>query len=140
MATDVLYNNVKLHNVTTRRWEQEVEYDSSGADVVAQNFKFTFEGVLHAQRSPIIDSEVYVTSGPSNEGNIFRQLEQTQSLLSQPRKDLKVHIGGNLVVDIRGDHDDDYQHTNADVNNGPKPKVISLTPIGDRAFRCGVLD
>ncbi|NOY41180.1 MAG: hypothetical protein GXP26_05005 [Planctomycetes bacterium] len=134
MATDVTYNGVKLHNVLTRQWDQEIVYDSTETDLLGQRFKLQFDGILHAQRVPITSAETYIAAGTGTNENAFTQLSAIQDLLGTPRKQLTVVIDGNTVIDIVGPGGQ-HQAQNADIENGPKPKNISVTPIGASAFR-----
>ena len=49
MGTEVYYNGIRLSNVTTRQWQQEVIYDQSNTDTIGQRFNLTFEAICHIQ-------------------------------------------------------------------------------------------
>ncbi len=133
MATDVIYNGVTLHNVLTRQWDQEIVYDATGTDLLGQRLKLQFDGVLHAQRFPVNASEVYV-SGGSNSNDPFGNLAAVRNALGEPRQRLQVRVDGKDVIDVIGPGGD-VQSQNADIENGPKPSNISVTPVGATAFR-----
>ncbi len=138
MATTVVYNGVTLYNVVTKQWDQEVTYDLSGTDLVGQKLKLQFEGILHSQRVPVEGSAVYISDG-SLGGDLYGLLGQVRQLLSEPRNRLQVIVNGKTVIDVlppsSGESESAGQAANADIDNGPKPKVISVTPIGSTAFR-----
>jgi len=57
MATDVYYNGVWLHNVSTREFHQEATYDASGTDQMSQHFRMRFEGIIHIQSALELDDD-----------------------------------------------------------------------------------
>ena len=136
MATSVTYNGIVLHNVLTRKWEQEIYYDESGTDEVGQKLSLQFEAILHKQRVPIQDSTTYVDTGPHGSfggDSIFEALQIVQSQLGKPRRNLTVTVDNQTVVHVIPA--EVPVQPNADIENGPKPKVLSITPIGGKAFR-----
>jgi hypothetical protein len=147
MATIVEYNGITLYNVITRKWDEEVVYDQSGTDEIGKKYSFVFQGVLHQQRVPLANSETFTSSGLStiDEGvgaNVFALMSRVTQMLNHPRKTLKVAFGtisshdvaleiipavataGAMVIPA-----------NADLDNGPKPRLVSIVPVGSKAFR-----
>lgn len=144
MATIVEYNGVTLYNVLTRKWDEEVFYDQSGTDEIGKKYSFVFQGVLHQQRVPLASSDVYVSSGDTalDSGfgdNVFTLLARVKNLLNHPRKTLKIFFG-TVTANVLALQIDNtpvpagISETN-DIDNGPKPRVISVVPIGSTAFR-----
>lgn len=151
MATDVYYNGVWMHNVLTREWRQEVEYDESGTDAIFSRFYLEFDGLIHLQTaltisggstgggapplSPLNPSPVYTaSSAPVPAENATQLYRQIQACLWEPRQLLTVWFGGNLA--LRALHVDAGTDPDCDVDNGPKPKLISLTQVvGNTLFR-----
>ncbi len=136
MATTVTYNGITMHNVITRRWEQEIVYDPSNTDAIGQKFNLTFEGVLHAQRVPIQAAETYI-AGAESSASIFSILENVQRLLGTPRARLTVAVGGTTVIDIHSTLaiSTGVDGNSTDIDNGPKPTNITVTPIGSTVFQ-----
>lgn len=147
MATIVEYNGITLYNVMTRKWDEEVVYDSTGTDEIGKKYSFVFQGVLHQQRVPLTNAEVFVSSGDTSvdngivAGSLFSLLEHVRRVLNHPRGVLRILFGTSLAStlalevgpatatqtgQITGNHD---------IDNGPKPRVISVVPIGSKAFR-----
>lgn len=144
MPTNVYCNGVQLHNVLTRQWDQEVVYDQSGTDVLYSRFKFRFEGLLHAQ----IQSNDYGVAAPAwiavAEGNLSAnaveatQYDLVRSRLSVNRQDLRISMhdqtGAETLVFCASPMKGDIEWW--DVNNGPTPRVVSITQIaGSLCFR-----
>jgi len=133
MATEVTYNGVRMHNVLTRRWEQEIAYDTSRTDAIGQKYTLQFDGVLHAQRVPVYNSPAYIEADIA--GDQFSGLERVRHLLGIPRKDLVVKVGGQTVIDIKPVSGGTVNGLTTDIENGPKPISISVTPVGSELFR-----
>lgn len=135
MATDVFYNGVTMHNVLTRSWEQDTEYDDSATDAILQRFRLEFEGVIHLQTALNPTAARVYTSGvgasPSDAVQLFQQI---RAALWEPRGLLEVTFNGKtalrcLYVATGADPD-------ADVDNGPKPRTVNLEYIAsDQLFR-----
>ena len=133
MATVVQYGGVKLYNVLTRKWEQEIFYDSSGTDAIGHKYSLTFEGILHMQRVPLNAGEVYI-EGDTASPNVFSLLERVRLLLMRPREKLTVTVAGITVIEVEPPKVG-QGNTKEDIDNGPKPKNISVTILGSNAFR-----
>ena len=145
--TVVKYNGVELHNVHTLGWDQELVFDASGTDLLYSKFSLRFSGIVHAQNvgTATLDAPAWIAlEGGNAPGNAAETFAAVRSRLSQPRGHLKVYFGDDLVVDCAsptGDtamlpSQDAGAHTGADLDNGPKPRKVSLTNIaGDQVFR-----
>lgn len=139
MATDVYYNGVQMHNVVTRQWDEDFEYDPSGTDLIAHDYKLRFEGILHAQQLPDGDpTHARGWVGPvtgsfgSHAAEVYAKIRR---LLGQPRKTLLVEMDGKRVLWCCSaqDHPNNAEH---DVDNGPKPRNLAITHIaGNSVFR-----
>lgn len=143
MATDVLYNGVKLHNVVTREWDQEAVYDPSGTDLIANHYKLRFEGVLHAQEQIRNGAPVGVRESPAwmgvqagAIGNTAIEVYKTiRRLLEQPRGTLEVMMDGESILFCRSATARPFG-ASSDVDNGPKPRNVSITHVaGASVFR-----
>ena len=142
MATDVLYNGVMMHNVITRAWEQDIEYDESGTDNILSRFRLEFEGVIHIQ-TVLADSFSYTAPaalvpyalpGSGAAPNASAIYQQVRTLLHEPRGLLLITFNGTVALRclwVANGADPD-----ADVENGPKPRLLSLEHIAhDQLFR-----
>lgn len=145
-GTDVAYNGVILHNVTTRQWDQEVVYDDSGTDVIFTRYKLSFEGIVHLQSmvsSPaFIGKLVNVAANPPfvpghtevrGATDIAQLYQEVSRLLSQPRGNLQVMMAGKMVLTVTPTVNG---VADWDVDNGPKPQNFSLDHVsGGVLFR-----
>lgn len=137
MATIVTYNDVTFYNVLTRSWNEEVFYDKTGTDEIGKKLSLTFEGIIHAQRIPLTDSDVYVTDG-NNEDNQYDLLTSLRKRLNHPRKTLVVSFDDEEILKIVPSDiapGITRMPPNADIDNGPHPKVIGIVPKGSNAFK-----
>jgi hypothetical protein len=128
MATRVTYNGVTMHNITTRSWSDEVEYDSSGTDVIGSKHILRFEGALHLQPSgsTYTESPTYI-SLPGRPANIEFARDEIERRLTEARGDLVVTIAGIVVFSATGSAPITGQRF--DVNNGPKPRHVDVMRI-----------
>lgn len=154
MATDVIYNGVYMHNVRTRRWDQDVVLDQSGTDVIAHRFNLRFEALVHVQgtwtatagnTAPVFTS---LASGDIPIGNTYGALGQNvpsiyadiTKRLGTARKTLTVKIGGEVVLQAvpasLATYTSSIDRLNMEVNNGPHPQVLAITHVvGNQVFR-----
>lgn len=156
MATVLVYNGVVFYNVVTRRWDHDMVYDESGTDLVGERLSIVVDGIIHAQRAPVVDSTTYVTAS-SNPGSAIASFRTIEDLLKIPRRRLQVFFGvtdqnlsgaakvidvsaaGSLLPDSTGSTTPasvvgGIQGT--DIDNGPKPRRVQLFSIvGNAAFR-----
>lgn len=140
MATTVTYNGITLYNVVTRRFEQEIVYDQSETDTIGSKFNLSFEGILHAQRVPLTSSTAYIAQTGTNSGGTPAAVySAVKVLLSKPRKPLIVQFGGQTVLSVgpavvKGDLVS--SPLDPDVNNGPKPRRVSIEHVsGNSVYR-----
>jgi hypothetical protein len=138
VATDVFYNGVWLHNVTTREFVQETVYDSSHTDSIGVRFRLRFDGIIQLQTT--FDRSLpppYTDPGGSFDRSSPTDLcVEIRKRLSQPRGTLEVHTGDKVLLRCipltvasaaDGDHDTD---------NGPKPGQLVLTQMyGNSIYR-----
>ncbi|HWA97915.1 MAG TPA: hypothetical protein VG713_05460 [Pirellulales bacterium] len=131
MGTTVTYNGVTLQNVITRTWDQEVEYDQSGTDVLFTRYKLAFEGIMHVQGEVGSGTAPNIYSGNSGTTNAVTALNDISKRLWEPRRELVVNFGGVEALRVIGGYG-----TNGDVNNGPRPQRVSITHVAsNRVFR-----
>jgi hypothetical protein len=141
MATVVYYNGVEIHNVTTRQWDEEVVYDSSGTDLLYRRIHMRFQGLAHRNNSGYGGDgswgPAYIVatgvSGGTSTPDIFNAV---RPLLLMPRQQLQVEMNGQSVLNVRGSFVGLTGHGNADMDNGPKPRMAILAHVtGDQVFR-----
>ncbi len=124
MATTVTYNGVTIHNVVTRRWDQEIVYDDSDTDTIGARFSLDFEGIIHAQvpTGGGLTSTPAHTTGAGIGNNPISATEAYKSArarLSEPREDLVVRFGGEVALLVTSSERSEVD--SMDVNHGPKP-------------------
>lgn len=147
MGTTVIYNDVELHNILTRSWDQEIVYDSSNTDVLFCRYKLQFSGIVHAQFVSPTELPVHeptwitlknVEGDAQSTADISALLATIKARLSEVRKPLQVYFGENLVLDCipRNMLSASETSNRSDLDNGPKPKVVSITHVGgSKVFR-----
>lgn len=142
MATTVTYNGITLHNVVTRRFDQEITYDQSGTDLIGHKFSLSFEGILHAQRVPLSLSTAYIAPiGISSANSAAAVYDTVKRLLGQPRGLLIVQFGGQTVLSagptaISGETAVGRGGLDPDVDNGPKPRRVAISHVsGNSVYR-----
>ncbi len=153
LGTTVIYNGVEMVNVITREWNQEVTYDDSQTDRIADRYTLVFEGIIHTQN---LSNLVYHDAGPSispfvpagmvDEGRSFQanpvdHYTSLKSRLMEPRGQLQVYFAGDLVLNIRSWTQSNQPEGKVllgrvDVVNGPRPISADLVHItGNSTFR-----
>lgn len=148
MATIVTYNGVQLNNVTTRAWDEEIVYDPSETEVARHKFRLTFEGLIHIQGerdtlTPWVDKV-----GGSNSSDVGALAKLIRRRLAQARKQLVITAvqpavgeGDNIetarnIELFRCEAQGGGRTVDVDVDNGPKPRDISVTHvINDKLLR-----
>ncbi|MCP4539919.1 MAG: hypothetical protein GY832_22495 [Chloroflexi bacterium] len=138
MSTNVTYNGVRMSNVVTRQWDQEIVYDDSNTDLLYHKFKLRFEGVLHVQGNPLNRSRTWTApeSGSTSAANAATLMDEVRTALGKPRKKLAVTIGGQSALICEPGTPLNVNHIHRDVDNGPKPKSVDIQHIaGDKLFR-----
>ncbi|HUT90256.1 MAG TPA: hypothetical protein VMY37_12210, partial [Thermoguttaceae bacterium] len=130
-GTDVIYNGIELHNVTTRQWDQQVVYDESGTDPIAIRFMLAFEAILHLQSFSTSSQWVGKTGGTAADGGFHSSISRVHELLSQPRRILQVYFNGKSVLAVNppGPNIHQTRPDMFDVDNGPKPQHVRLMHI-----------
>jgi hypothetical protein len=139
MATNVIYNGIILHNVTTREFNQEVVYDNSHTDQLFSRITVTVVGYCHSQGTASwitggITSP-YVAPYPSQSSmpvSMTDWAEQIRRTLSTPRQSFRMEIEGTdatpTIVLLQVDPCNSPT-TYGDMDNGPKPKYINVESI-----------
>lgn len=142
MATIVTYNDVILRNVTTREWTQEIVYDPSNTDAIAQKFRLTFEAIVHGSAPTLLGAY----GSEQHQGGISaKEVYQTISRrLWEPRHTLIVYVGADSIspsserlLEVHPyNPNDSTSQVEMDVANGPRPISVKITHIAsDRVFR-----
>jgi hypothetical protein len=151
LATVVYYNNVELHNVVTRQWNEECVYDSSGTDLLYRKISMRFQGICHKSAyNPGVGGgwgPAYIIAAGVGEGTETTEIfNRIRPLLLMPRQQLRVEMNGKPVLNIAADSRSVQNSSagnsaapsgmSADLNNGPTPRVAALTyVVGDQVFR-----
>ena len=139
MATVVTYNGITLNGATTTRFQQVPQYDASGTDVIFSRFFFTFEGICHAQGRTTDQLLPWIgQSGVSTLPTVQQAFTQISAALWQPRQSLNIVMGNNSMFTCDGSQELTSSGTAAnskwmDLDNGPKPKNVTLTHITSNA-------
>lgn len=134
MATTVYYNDVTLHNVVTRNWNEECVYDQSGTDLLSQKFSLTFEGIVHAATpgvAYIAESRQGLT--PYETG--VAGMKAIRRLLEQPRGELLVDVNGTALLRCVATTEATAFDPDRDVDNGPKPKGVTISRVVNDTYR-----
>lgn len=140
MSTAVTYNEVQILGCLTERFEQEPVYDDSHTDKLYDRFTIRVSGLIlgltNQSSFSVRTSNADNTSATVSHKNIRYALES-------PRKAFKMILGadlngngGTVILQATGMPIGGSLATNIDLDNGPKPKVLSLERIvGDKSFR-----
>jgi hypothetical protein len=134
MSTDVTYNYVRLHNVQTREWSQEIVLDPSGTDLIGHRFTLRFEGIIHIQGALSVAAGAppcTVTYGPAatayaSSPDLYHEI---YNRLTTPRGTLEVTHNGKTVLSCEPSAAGNLTSANRDTNNGPHPVDLKLTHI-----------
>lgn len=160
MSTVVTYNGIRLHHCSTKRFDQQTVYDDTGTDYLYTKFHVQVVGYVHANLHVSSTANTGVrtdatsfppgstayanmdkgnddfTSGAAQNFNVIR------TLLAQPRADFEMRVGANE----QGTGGDILLSASAitlanaksisgrDVDNGPKPKGVSITRLTGNAI------
>jgi len=140
MATDVYYNGVQLHNVVTREWHQEVEYDESHSDQLFTRFKLRFEGLIHGTSGNEQYMGVPAWTGfaavGAGAGNAIDTYQNVRKYLTQARGVLQIQMGGRTVLYCEPATGQNLASYQRDVDNGPHPIACDLIHIAaENVFR-----
>jgi hypothetical protein len=134
MPSTLTYNNVEMHNVLFRRFEQRMEYDPSRTDVIFCRFTIACEGIIHSQGTTFTSANWIAQQGAGSSPSTLPApqplLVFIQQSLWQPRCQLTINMGGNPVFLCQPPGN----MPNSDVDNGPKPKAVVLTHITSNAI------
>jgi hypothetical protein len=136
--TWVQYNGVKLRNVLTRSFVQEAVYDQSNTDLLYYKFAISVVGYLAAGEAEEVGGVVRPRVGtlPDGYGSATEQHSAIRSLLGEPRKAFLMTTGNAddgtggatlLLAAPMGART--VSPTARDLNNGPKPKRVSVTQV-----------
>ncbi len=137
-GTDVIYNGIELHNVTTKQWDQQVVYDDSNTDPIAIRFTLSFEGLLHLQNEAGIGTDL--SDVPAWIGNSASQTAPTNTFassiqvvheaLSTPRKELIINMNGKRVLRVVPPSSGVLSGvSDFDTENGPKPQFVKVMHV-----------
>ena len=159
--TTIIYNGVILRDCETKSFEQTIEYDDSGTDLLLSRFRIRVASVLTAISNTTVtpfgvDTPLGATA--------VQRMNDIANRLKEPRQDFWMLVdsgvsneqSGNMAIDgvllsAAGNPDGEMAthplspqfvgQTTArlsviDVDNGPKPKSVVVTEIiGGRSMR-----
>lgn len=129
MATTLVYGSVTFTNVTTKVFSQETEYDESGADPINTKTTIRVFGVACINESGT--NKGFIT-GPGG-ANAGAHANLIVAALWEPRQNLTYTIGSGVVLQCGGVALN-ADMNNRDVNNGPKPRHVSIVNVrGDKS-------
>lgn len=130
-GTELTYNGVTFHGCKTVDFSERAIRDASGTDIVRHEFSITVQGLVHewsgAPQWTEGNGGSQVSSGPS-------LLADLTSQLLYDRRRLTYTIDGETVLDVDaasasgGGFD-------IDVDNGPKPEILSITHVAGGVVR-----
>lgn len=132
--TRVQYGNTVFYNCLTRTWDQEVQYDESGTDLLFVRHRITVEGIAHlgALQGDRDDQICWIGPDTIFTGKLPDLVTFLRTQLSMPRLVLQISVGGEVVLEVAPAHDPPGRSPYRDADNGPKPKLLSFTRlIGD---------
>lgn len=158
----VSYNGVVLNRVATTSWNETVEYDSSGMNMLGNKISLTFEGSVCAldsigapqqppQNNEVVGKSINVDlSGFSQGGDgAIKPLKQRLNIilrqLSMPRCELIVYDDVKnepifqaypLTSDVA--NLTESQKRNVDINAGPKPRSVAVQHVYNGYARISV--
>jgi len=130
MSTVVTYNGITITNCVTREFDQELQYDASGTDLVAVRYKLGVEGYIHAQAAAVGKHGWQDPAGPLNTGATNVQFDLVSQRLLEPRKGFLMTWSGSVVLEAAPATAQIF-NANTDSDNGPKPRglaVLQVTP------------
>jgi hypothetical protein len=144
--TVVIYNDITLVNCLTRRFEQEVIPDDSRTDVLKHHFVVRVVGYCTAESFNTIGKPtVYVDADPTtknfnpNYNSAALQFRTVRHQLGEYRKKFQMFLGADDLGDggqplleahpWDGTSQDMSADPDFDVENGPKPRVLSVTHV-----------
>ena len=125
-GTDILYGNVRLRNVQTESFEQNVIYDESGTDLLYHQFRIRVNAIVTlSANTGEIGAVVPGSTATEMQGNLH-------AAMMHPRQDFKFYVDDEVLLESSHHSKDPYR----DVNNGPKPQRCAITHIaGHKMFR-----
>lgn len=131
----VYYNGIAFYRVMTTSWDETVEYDSSGMNMVANKISITFEGDVLLDEPINQSCDTIGVDVQGLDGLTFRQR------LNMVLRNLSMS-GGTLVVydDVLGqeilqayssqtENLTEIQKRNIDIAGGPKPRSVRVVQI-----------
>ena len=145
MATKVTYNGITIYNANTKLWELTVVRDPSNTDAIFHKFRMRFEGHIHVQPDKDLVSDAAPTWTGQSSGHFTTNdaVEHydiiSRSLITQ-RRPFLVEFGSGVEAfrcnpPVASQEADRFD-VDLDVDNGPKPNLISLTQIvSNKVFR-----
>ena len=147
----VSYNGVVLQRVLTTGWDESIQYDSSGMNMIGNSITLSFEGTILANSRDSRNREIQKesdegsvnvnlqnlsSSSTSSIEKMYERLNVCLRQLSIPRGSLKVYddVYNKVVFSAFPDDDSAIELTeterrNVDINGGPKPKNIRVVQL-----------
>ena len=159
MSTTIIYNGVTLRDCETQSFEQSVQFDESGTDVIGSKFTIRVASTLVAIHS----APQFGIDTPAGLSAVERMVD-INSRLYEPRKDFWLLVDGGVTNEVgpagsgvdgsllvatgipdgaMAAHPLSAQITSTvarssviDVDNGPKPRAVRVEKIiGGRSIR-----
>ncbi len=136
----VSYNGVILTRVETKKWQEDVQYDESGMNMLGSRIEMTFEGTITAS-----SLEGYAESphsedlgiAPDVPVSVGKKIQYALRALEMPRADLIVYEDTQSVEPIFSAYAENnltedsptQNQLNMDVAGGPKPSSARIVYI-----------
>lgn len=155
-GTEVFYNGVLMRDCETQAFEQSLQYDSSGTDVLFSRFRIRVASTLvglvdrdfsgeHASTIGLKEEDVAVTT--------VERMQELQARLQEVRKDFwyaisnSIDEGGRvpdngkfqILLAATGEYEGNlesyfgdtgiYRKDVVDLNNGPKPLTVRISQV-----------
>lgn len=131
----VYYNGIAFNRVLTTSWDESVEYDSSGMNMVANKISITFEGdvLLNAPVNQTCDT-IGVDVQESDSLTFRQRLNMVLRNLSMSGGTLIVYddvLGQEILSAFSSQTEDltEIQKRNIDIAGGPKPRSVRVVQI-----------
>ena len=126
-GTTLIYNSVTISDCETLAFDQSVTYDESGTDPLYSTIRIRVRGGLHLSA----DHSHNVTPGVTTTSTLVTRAQQATALLSQHGGIFSYWIGDTILLAANSDS----SSLLCDANNGPKPRGVTIQPIGSSYLR-----
>ena len=124
MPSILTYNGIEMHSVATTRFEQSVQCDPSGTDALFSRFTIAVEGLIHAQGTALTAPAWVGNAGSPILNPVQYRPPDDQYNAVATAMPLIFNVGGVTIFQADGPISGKAW---ADLDNGPKPKRVTLS-------------